>query len=571
MSKYYIIASIFILGILPRLVTSQSTQSTEPYFKEKGEIYFRFPNNDKVDIRQLTRIISIDHKTSTEWFYAYANEKSFAQFLDLNISFEILPHPGSLINPKMKDFVDIKATNDWDFYPTYEAYIDLMYQFEQTYPDLCDVFSIGTTVQGRQIMVAKISDNVNVNEKEPRFLYTSTMHGDEATGYILMLRLIEYLLKNFGTYEQVTNLVKNLEIWINPLANPDGTYAGGNNTVCCATRFNANNIDINRNFPDPEDGPHPDGNDWQPETIEFMELADSLTFVMSANFHGGAEVFNYPWDTWAKLHADDKWWNFVGREYADTVHAYAPADYFSDFNNGITNGYEWYSISGGRQDYMNYFHHCREVTIEISEIKMPPENHLPEYWEYNYRSFLGYMTQALYGISGTVTDSESGLPVKAVVTVNNHDIDGSWVTTDSLTGGYFRPLSEGTYSITWIAPKYASQTIEQVSVYNYQQTIQDIQLVYTGSGTADNAYSNLFLISPNPVKENCKITYLGNEIINSRIGITDPSGKLVKEESFIFRPGNNSFYFSAVRLPVGFYLVEISTPAFEILKKIIID
>ena len=92
-----------------------------------------------------------------------------------------------------------------------------------------------------------------------------------------------------------------------------------------------------------------------------------------------------------------------------------------DEDNGITNGYAWYEIDGGSQDYMNYYHHCREVTVEISDIKLLPENLLPDFWEYNYRSFINYMTQGLYGISGTITDSESGLPVKATIYINDHD------------------------------------------------------------------------------------------------------------------------------------------------------
>ena len=46
-----------------------------------------------------------------------------------------------------------------------------------------------------------------------------------------MLHLIDYLLTNYGTDTRVTNMINNMVIWINPLANPDGTYHGGNNTV----------------------------------------------------------------------------------------------------------------------------------------------------------------------------------------------------------------------------------------------------------------------------------------------------------------------------------------------------
>ena len=84
--------------------------------------------------------------------------------------------------------------------------------------------------------------------------------------------------------------MNGLDIWINPLANPDGCYHGGNSSVSGATRYNANSVDLNRNFADPDDGPHPDGNSYQPETNIFMAFADTMHFTMSANFHGGAEL-----------------------------------------------------------------------------------------------------------------------------------------------------------------------------------------------------------------------------------------------------------------------------------------
>ncbi|MBK6966466.1 MAG: hypothetical protein IPH20_21865 [Bacteroidales bacterium] len=66
-----------------------------------------------------------------------------------------------------------------------------------------------------------------------------------------------------------------------------------------ARRYNINGVDLNRNYPDPEDGDHPDGYAWQPETVAFMNFAGQHDFVAAANFHGGVEVVNYPWDTWA--------------------------------------------------------------------------------------------------------------------------------------------------------------------------------------------------------------------------------------------------------------------------------
>ncbi|OQX71372.1 MAG: zinc carboxypeptidase, partial [Candidatus Cloacimonas sp. 4484_275] len=215
-------------------------------FANAKETYFKFSVNSISELKKLTKIISIDN-VKEKTVYAYANEREFKIFSELGYSYQILPNPSTLTKAKMAN--SPQQMRNWDFYPTYETYVSMMYQFEEDYPDLCEIENIGTTVNGRELLFAKISDNVHSNEDEPEFMYTATMHGDELVGYVLMLRLIDYLLSNYETNSQVANLVNNLEIWINPLANPDGTFAAGNNTVNGATRYNGNNIDLNRNFP----------------------------------------------------------------------------------------------------------------------------------------------------------------------------------------------------------------------------------------------------------------------------------------------------------------------------------
>jgi murein tripeptide amidase MpaA len=426
-----------------------------------NETYFKFRINSKTELDKLTHVISIDN-VKDNWVWAYANDNELAEFRTLGYSYEVLKHPGKLL-PNVKMSSSVEKAKDWDSYPTYEAYVDMMYQFATDYPDLCEVYSIGSSVEGRELLVAKISDNVSQEENEVEFFYTGTMHGDETTGYVLLLRLINYLLENYGTDDQVDNLVNNMEIYINPAANPDGTYAGGNSSVYGATRSNANGIDLNRNFPDPEDGEHPDGNSWQPETVAMMDFADEHNFVMSANFHGGAEVVNYPWDTWPDLHADDDWYQMVSHAYADAAQGNSPSGYMDGFNDGITNGYQWYTTNGNRQDHMNYFHHCRETTIEISDTKLLPASQLPAHWDYNKDSFFIYMEAALQGIQGTVTN-ESGESLEATITILDHDFDNSYVVTDPDVGDYYRPITAGTYDLIYSAYGYIDQTIEDLSV-----------------------------------------------------------------------------------------------------------
>jgi hypothetical protein len=193
--------------------------------------------------------------------------------------------------------------------------------------------------------------------------------------------------------------------------------------------------------------------------------------------HGGVEVCNYPWDRWSDLTADDNWWQYVCREYADTAQAYSPSGYMTYKNNGITNGAAWYIIYGGRQDYMNYFQQCREFTLELSNTKLLPASQLPAYWGYNRRSLLNYMEQVLFGIRGIVTDSITGQPIEAEVFILNHEADSSWVYSGMPVGNYHRPVYEGTYDIQFSASGYITKVIENVNVTNNNITLLDVQLV----------------------------------------------------------------------------------------------
>tara|TARA_B100000315_G_scaffold260903_1_gene327096 strand:+ start:6314 stop:8938 length:2625 start_codon:yes stop_codon:yes gene_type:complete len=453
----------------------------------QSETYFKFSVDSRNELKKISKIVSIDHRTTGLEVYAYANEKQLVNFQKLDYDFEILPRPSTLIEPKMADTRD--AMMDWDTYPTYSTYVNMMVQFAQDYPDLCVVTNIGNSVEGRELLFAKISDNVNQDEDEPEFMYSSTMHGDEVTGYVLMLRLIDYLLSNYGTDERVTDLVNGVEIWINPLANPDGTYASGNNTVWGATRYNANGADLNRNYPDPQDGDHPDGNSWQPETIAMMEFAGEHHFVLSSNHHGGAEVVSYPWDTWSLLTADDDWWQEVSHTYADAAQENSPPGYMSGFNDGIINGYDWYEVNGGRQDYMIYFHGNREMTLELSNVKLLPEAELDDHWNYNAESFLLYMEESLYGIRGIVSN-ESGDALDATITVIDHDFNNSEVFTDPAVGDYHRMIEPGVYDLLVTSYGYISQTVSNVTVTDNNITVSNVVLSQQSTVTVTGSVSD---------------------------------------------------------------------------------
>lgn len=461
------------LSLLSLILFASLLQATE-----LNQYYFRFEVQDRKEISTLTKVISLDEcgPIDGKVVYAYANDKQFELFKTLGYQYELLPNPGDVGEVAMSD--NSRDAMAWDVYPTYTAYVQMMNDFATNYPTLCQLVTIGTTNQGRQLLAIKISDNVTVEENEPEVFYTSSMHGDETTGYVLMLRLIDSLMVGYAAGNtRIQNMVNNMEMYINPLANPDGTYRSGNTTVSGAWRGNANGIDINRNFPDPKGGAHPDGEAYQVETTAMMNFANARSFVISANFHGGTEVVNYPWDTWSRRHPDDAWWQTISHQYADTCQvAAAPTSYISGYNDGITNGYDWYEVEGGRQDYMNYWHGCREATMEISNTKLLPAAQLPAHWNYNRLSLLRYLEQALFGIKGVITDAQTGFPLGAFVSVIGHDQDSSEVRSDPTHGNYYRMIASGVWSLRFSAPGYVSQTVSGVITSVNGSVTVDVQL-----------------------------------------------------------------------------------------------
>ena len=532
----------------------------EALMASRGEYFFSLPIEQREEANQLTRLCSID-KMEGNNLICYANEEQYRQLLAKGYRPTLLTPPSMQEHYAMWDGTNREAY-DWDAYPTYEAYQDMMKLYAQDYPERCTYFDLGTLTSGRQILFCRF--NNGEPDGKPKFLYTSTMHGDELTGMMLMLRLIDELCTSDDP--RILSLIDNLDIFISPCTNPDGTYHGGNHTVYGARRNNANDADLNRNYPDFDNGPHPDGKEYQPETIWMMELAEQYPFTMAANFHGGSEVLNYPWDTYQPLHPDDEWWKLVCHEYADLTHEHDTL-YMSHYDNGIVNGYVWYSIYGSRQDYMNYYAQCREVTIECSNAYTPNPSLMPMYWTYNHESILRYMEQCLNGIHGTVTDSITGSPLEAAVTIFNHDHHGSAVSSHLPAGDYHRPIKGGTYEVTYACEDYYPKTLI-LTVADGETLVQDVQLVPIGYGLKDDGPSTpstgsgTFTIYPNPT----------NGLLNVRLPQCDsPTGYRITNlmgqtiGSGLLNAESQEIHLSA--LPQGVYLITIGSTT----RKIIVE
>ena len=357
-------------------------------------------------------------------------------------------------------------------------------------------------------------------------------------------------------------------IWINPLANPDGSFSNDNNlSLKNAIRRTIDGIDLNRNFPDPGKGEADDTTGRALETRHMMSFLKAHRFSLSANLHGGEEVVNYPWDHTPVLHADDDWYRFISREYADEAMAVDPDYMWGWPDNGITNGWAWYEALGTRQDYVNWYQGGREVTLELSMVKLLLSEELEHHWNINQRSLLNYISQCLYGIRGTVTDLESGDPLHARIEVVDHDSTYSVVHSSAVHGDFYRLIKEGVYDLMISAPGHHPDTIRSVTVTDYQATILDIQLKpYAVSIPLRETPG--FKIYPNPAIHTFMVEPENIPHGELELSVHTIDGRMIYHNTLYF--AGSGIELSTDHMEPGIYLVRCTSGSFSEVKRLMV-
>ena len=128
-------------------------------------------------------------------------------------------------------------------YHNYTSLVSELESLVESYPHLARIYSVGKSVQERELLVIHISEGVTevkiyfLNHIEPLISFApkgervrlkpmvkliANMHGNEVVGRELMLAFAAYLLENFETDERVRKIVSQTDIHIMPSLNPDG-------------------------------------------------------------------------------------------------------------------------------------------------------------------------------------------------------------------------------------------------------------------------------------------------------------------------------------------------------------
>jgi len=136
---------------------------------------------------------------------------------------------------------------------SYAESLAFLYKMQRENPELISIEKIGTTFEGREIVLAKISQNVKEADNKPALLYTGSIHAREWIGHELALKFIEYVVENQTIDPLLEASLKQGTLYMVPCLNPDGyEYSREHFSFWRKNRRKNSDgsigVDLNRNF-----------------------------------------------------------------------------------------------------------------------------------------------------------------------------------------------------------------------------------------------------------------------------------------------------------------------------------
>ena len=187
-SRYILIViALFIGGSL----FAQSQRDLSQLMRNRGEYYFTLSVADRSEVQTINSICSVDGFDGSN-VVCYANQRQYDKLLQAGYQPNLQTPPSMREEAVMWEGGD-RATYDWNSYLTYEQYVSMMEGFPTSVTNgaNCTLLDLGTLSTSNHRRILGVRLNNGQPDGKPKFLYTSTMHGDEVTGMILMLRLID--------------------------------------------------------------------------------------------------------------------------------------------------------------------------------------------------------------------------------------------------------------------------------------------------------------------------------------------------------------------------------------------
>jgi hypothetical protein len=260
----------------------------------------------------LKKLLPLKLDLLLEWegrLYIVAEAKDLARLQEAGIRFRI---ETAKFHPSDRNRLALGGGLNGAYHSSLELESDLK-ALQSSHPGLAKIQEIGRSLENRPIYALKVSANVESEEPEARTLFIGCHHAREWISVEVPLLLGRHLLENYGQNPEITGLLDHSEIWIVPLANPDGLEYSINVYRYWRKNRRANTdgsygVDLNRNYeymwgydnegssPDPESDVYRGSSPFsEPETRAVRDLALEKAFQGMISYHSFSQVILHPW------------------------------------------------------------------------------------------------------------------------------------------------------------------------------------------------------------------------------------------------------------------------------------
>ncbi len=299
---------------------------------------------------------------------------------------DFLRQAGLRVDVLQKDMETANAYADkgvgYGIYHTWSETIAFVDSLRLLYPDvISQKWSIGQTLEGRDIWCFRISDNPDVDEDEPEVLIDAMHHAREIMSSEFTIMFAEYLAQNYGTDPEITWLVDNRELYVIPVVNPDGSVYNEVNSPSGGGMWRKNRrdngdgtygVDPNRNYTymwgydDIGSSPDPGSAVYRgPSAGSELEIQAMMSFINSRDIRTHDTIHTYgnltliPWGYISTPTPDGTIFNHMAAEMTK-FNGYTPGQPSEAINYEVNGGtFDW--AYGDQTEHAKIFSFSNEI------------------------------------------------------------------------------------------------------------------------------------------------------------------------------------------------------------------
>lgn len=220
-------------------------------------------------------------------------------------------------------------------YKSYDAIMDYVDTLAAVNPDITETFEVGQSIEGRAIRGIRIRGR----EGRPAIFIQGCQHAREWVSPMVVMFIADHLVRGYGSDDEVTRLLNQVEFIIVPVVNPDGYHytrpEGGNVRLWRKNRRNNGGgsfgVDLNRNWGWGWGGAGSSGNPFsqiyrgtgpfsEPESAAMRDFIQANPrIVRHLDIHSYSQLILWPWGNSQESPPDESTFRELGFAMRDAI------------------------------------------------------------------------------------------------------------------------------------------------------------------------------------------------------------------------------------------------------------